>query len=186
MTKIKSFKDLKAAKQQQDQESNEESKPQNEVATSEAPKEELSENKEENDPKPGNTDPQPKEESKEELKDGEDDPKPQKPGFKKGFLSKLKPNEAIAQKTGAAKPKTSSSAPSVKSDEFLKMYLEEMQDGQPHKIQDLLKKFNLPNTSGGREKLRKANRQIEESGAGHIETPTTDGGKAFKLVLVEK
>lgn len=93
----------------------------------------------------------------------------------KSKLSNLAPAE-----TPAAQSETKSQLKTL-SEEDQKKYLEILQDGKPHKIQDLLKTFNLPSTTSGREKLRAVNRMINQSGTHEVVGVFLEG-KHFQLV----
>lgn len=92
-----------------------------------------------------------------------------------------------AQASTAA-PAAQGETPAKKVSESLKnstfteeAYIKILSDGKAHKIQDLLKIFNLPNSSSGREKFRTVNRKIVDTGKFQIEK-VNEGGACFKLV----
>lgn len=69
------------------------------------------------------------------------------------------------------------------SEEEYKKYLEILSDGKPHKIKDLLDTFQLDHTSAGRERLRAANRKINQSGTSKVDPVHIEGsGKHFQLI----
>lgn len=71
--------------------------------------------------------------------------------------------------------------------EQMDKYIEILSDGKPHKIQDLLKTFGLPNSTSGREKFRNANSKINASGEYVVTGEYISGeGKHFKMTPVAK
>jgi hypothetical protein len=61
-------------------------------------------------------------------------------------------------------------------------YIKILADGKPHSIKSLLDHFKLDHTAAGREKLRTANRTINESGKFTvIGVQVEGGGKHFQL-----
>ena len=69
------------------------------------------------------------------------------------------------------------------SDEDYSKYLTILSDGKPHKIKDLLDTFGLEHTSAGRERLRAANRKINQSGTAKVDPIYVEGsGKHFQLI----
>lgn len=97
----------------------------------------------------------------------------------------------ISKLVSAAPISTEKVAKSIKksfTDEDFKKYLTILNDGKPHKIQDLLKEFELPSTTAGREKLRSANRKIELTGKARVQPifPNEIPGKHFQLISLEK
>jgi len=62
-------------------------------------------------------------------------------------------------------------------------YLKILSDQKPHKIKDLLDEFKLDHTSAGRERLRAANRKINQSGTTKVDSVYVEGqGKHFQLI----
>jgi hypothetical protein len=93
-------------------------------------------------------------------------------------LSALKP----AANTEGEKEKKASKRTFSKDD--YKKYLEILSDEKPHKIKDLLDTFSLDHTSAGRERLRAANRKINQSGTSKVDPVYVEGaGKHFQLVV---
>lgn len=70
-------------------------------------------------------------------------------------------------------------------DKLMKPYLSILRDGKVHWIPDLLKEFNLPNSSNGREKLRCMNLKINSTGIVYIEKEKNGKNRGFKLKNVK-
>jgi len=68
------------------------------------------------------------------------------------------------------------------SEEQYTKYCKVLEDGKPHKIADLLTLFGLDRTNSGRERLRAANRKINQSGIATVAGVFIDGaGKHFQM-----
>ena len=96
-------------------------------------------------------------------------------------VAALAPVGTIAPVQGEEAPKTTKRS---FSEEDAKRYLAILSDGQPHRIQDLLKEFGLPSSTSGREKLRQENRKINSEGKFKVLPVFPDGlqGKHFQLI----
>ena len=101
---------------------------------------------------------------------------------KAGNLSKLKTAKDSNSDNGKSE-ESKVSKRELTEDQFAE-YVKILADGKPHKIQDLLKVFDLPSTNAGREKLRKANTKINQTeGYGQVVPLFPEGitGKCFQL-----
>jgi|SRR5690606_3155004 len=102
----------------------------------------------------------------------------------KPSLSKLKSLKQDTQTTEKSESKGSVKTSTFDYDAYVKL----LGDGEFHKIRDVLDHFQLPHTSGGREKLRRSNATIVEKSNGTliVESAMVDGAKAFRIVEVAK
>lgn len=71
-------------------------------------------------------------------------------------------------------------------DTLLPKYVTILSDGQPHLIPDLLKTFELPNTSNGREKLRCMNTKINSTGKVYVAVINVGKNRSFQLKHVQE
>lgn len=98
-----------------------------------------------------------------------------------GLTSKLK-NLKKEPVEGEVKASTSTKDSLFTEEGYVKL----LSDGEFHTIRGMLDHFKLPHTSGGRERFRRANAKLTETGEYKIEANSVDGAKAFKLVKVVK
>lgn len=101
--------------------------------------------------------------------------KDSKPGTLVPSVEKLKPALEVSKEPKVSKRQL--------TEEQYKKYCKVLEDGKPHKIVDLLVMFDLERTNSGRERLRAANRKINQSGIATVTGVFIDGaGKHFQMI----